>query len=233
MTTFALVHGAWHGGWCWAAVAAELEGRGHRAVAPDLPCEEPDATFGDYADVVAGALRDDDDDDVVVVGHSLGGLTAALVPARRPVRAIAYVCAVVAQPGRSFVQQLRDEPATFVRGYDRGLAAPDGSRRRVWGDEGAARATLYSDCDAAEASAAFARLRPQATGAYRVPCPLEALPDLPVASVVCAGDRVVDPAWSRFVARERLGIEPVEVPGGHSPWLSRPARLAELLTVVV
>ena len=44
MTTFALVHGAWHGAWCWEPVMAELERRGHRAVAVDLPCDDPAAT---------------------------------------------------------------------------------------------------------------------------------------------------------------------------------------------
>ena len=44
MTTFALIHGAWHGAWCWERLAAELERRGHRAVAVDLPCDDPAAT---------------------------------------------------------------------------------------------------------------------------------------------------------------------------------------------
>ena len=78
MTTFCLVHGAWHGGWCFERLAPELEARGGRVVAPDLPCEDVEAGVSAYADVVDAALGDAED--VVLVGHSLGGLVD---PARR------------------------------------------------------------------------------------------------------------------------------------------------------
>ena len=228
MTTFGLVHGAWHGGWCWERLVPELERLGHRAVAVDLPCDDPAATFSTYADAAVRQLAGEGDD-VVVVGHSLGGLTIPLVAARRPVRGLVHLCALIASPGRSFVDQIRAEPETFVRGYERGLAPPDEQRRREWADEAVARETLFPDCDPADAHAAFARLRPQSTAPYGEPCPLEALPAVPVAYVLCADDRIVSPDWSRAAARERLGVEPVELPGGHSPFLSRPAALAELL----
>src|SRR3954469_18012012 len=115
MTTFALVHGAWHGGWCWERVAAELAGRGEDAVgaglprgrdaiAPDLPCEDMSAGFEDYADVVVAALENAGDD-VVVVGHSLGGLTIPHVATRRPVRRLVFLCALLPAVGRSFADQ--------------------------------------------------------------------------------------------------------------------------------
>jgi pimeloyl-ACP methyl ester carboxylesterase len=73
MTTFALVHGAWHGAWCWELMTPLLQQAGHDVVAPDLPCDDGSATtFDPYADVVCAAL-DGCDDDVVVVAHSLGG----------------------------------------------------------------------------------------------------------------------------------------------------------------
>jgi pimeloyl-ACP methyl ester carboxylesterase len=52
-------------------------------------------------------------------------------------------------------------------------------------------------------------------------------------SVLCRDDRAVSPSWSRTAARELLGVEPVELPGSHSPFLSRPAELAELLVSLV
>ena len=87
MTTFALVHGAFHGAWCWDLVRPELESRGHRTVAMDLPCDDPGAGSARYAEVVAEAIRDEGDD-VIVVGHSLAGLTVPLVAATRPVARI-------------------------------------------------------------------------------------------------------------------------------------------------
>jgi hypothetical protein len=51
MATFALVHRVCAGGWSWDLVAPDLEEAGHRVVAMDLPCDDPDATFSDYAEV--------------------------------------------------------------------------------------------------------------------------------------------------------------------------------------
>ena len=81
MATFGLVHGAWHGAWCWDLLVPELELRGHAAIAMDLPCEDREATFFDYADTVTAALGDSSD--VVLVGHSLAGMTIPLVGLRR------------------------------------------------------------------------------------------------------------------------------------------------------
>jgi hypothetical protein len=69
VTTFALVHGAWHGAWCWERLVPELEARGHRAIAVDLPCEDVAAGCAAYAEVVAGAAADAGAD-LVLVGHT-------------------------------------------------------------------------------------------------------------------------------------------------------------------
>ena len=61
MMTFGLVHGAWHGAWCWRDVIAELEQRGHDAVAPDLPIDDASAGLDDYAREVVRALSGHDD----------------------------------------------------------------------------------------------------------------------------------------------------------------------------
>jgi pimeloyl-ACP methyl ester carboxylesterase len=59
--------------------------------------------------------------------------------------------------------------------------------------------------------------------------PLQAWPNVPFAYILCADDRTATPAWARRAARERLGVEPLELPGGHCPFLSRPKELAEAL----
>ena len=64
------------------------------------------------------------------------------------------------------------------------------------------------------------------------PCPLNEWPDVPSSYVVCADDRTVRPEWFRRDARERLGVEPIELPGGHCPHISRPAALADVLSDV-
>ena len=99
MATFALVHGAGHGAWCWERLIPRLETLGHRALAMDLPCEDRAAGATRYAEVVDRAIGPASD--LVVVGHSLGGLTIPLVADRRPVRRLVYLCALVPEPGRS------------------------------------------------------------------------------------------------------------------------------------
>jgi pimeloyl-ACP methyl ester carboxylesterase len=228
VTTFGLIHGAWHGAWCWERLVPELERLGHRAVALDLPCDDPAATVTTYAAVATGQLAGEEDEPVLVA-HSLGGLTAALVAARRRVQGIVYLCALIAEPGDSLVDQLRAEPEIFLRGWDRGLGPPDDDRRRAWADFEVARETLFAGCTEEDARWAFDRLRPQAAAPYREACPLDHRPSVPVAYVVCDDDRIVNPDWSLRAARERLEIEPLEMPGGHAPHIARPAELAKTL----
>jgi pimeloyl-ACP methyl ester carboxylesterase len=231
MTTFSLVHGAWHGAWCWEALTPGLVEAGHDVVAVDLPCEDPAAGFSDYADVVVASLQGRSED-VVLVGHSLAGQTIPLVAARRPVRSLVYLCALVALPGRSLRQQIQDEPDMFVPGSRDGLERVDGAGTTRWRDSSLARDTFYADCPDDVAQQALSRLRPQATTAYAQPCPLDRLPDVPATYVICSDDRIVNPAWSR---RRSAAVADalVELPGGHSPFLSRPDQLRDVLLAVL
>jgi pimeloyl-ACP methyl ester carboxylesterase len=175
---------------------------------------------------VLDALRDVDED-VVVVGHSLGGLTIPLIAAARPVQRLVFLCAILPQPGLSFAAQSAE---------DRGALPPNfGAAQRVHPDgstswpEQAAIERFYHDCAPEDARWAASRLRRQAWKSVDETTPLETWPAAPCTSILCTEDRVVVPAWSRRIAIERLGAAAVEVPGGHSPFLSRPAELATLL----
>lgn len=227
MATFVLVHGAWHDAWCWTLLTPELEDRGHKVIALDLPGDDPDATFDDYAEVVVGGLSHATGD-VVLVGHSLGGLTIPLVAARCPLSRLIYLCALVPVPGVCFIDQLTSEDMVDL-GYIAGLDELDSRGRRGWVDEQLARDFMYADCDPGTTKQAIARLRRQAQTPYLRPCSLTAFPETPATYVVCADDRLVKPAWAKGVARERVGANLVELPGSHSPFLSRPADLAQVL----
>ena len=72
-------------------------------------------------------------------------------------------------------------------------------------------------------------LRPQSAAPRLDPWPVDALPDVERTSILCRDERVIAPAWSRTMSRDLLGVEPIELDGGHSPFLSRPAELAEVL----
>ena len=225
MATFGLVHGAWHGGWCWDKLVPELEARGHRAVAPDLPCEDLGASWEDYAGIVADAL-DGTDGDVVLVGHSMGGITLPVVAAMRPVRRMVFLCALI-PPGTPLPQPEEREPETHPAGAFDALVQHPGSHE--WPTAEAATATMYQDCSPEEIAAIFPRLRRQSTRMWDAPYPVGRWPDTEIESILCTDDRAIRADWSRWVANRRLGVAPIELPGGHSPFVARPADLADAL----
>lgn len=227
MTTFVLVHGAWHGAWCWEDLTPELDALGMEALAIDLPCSEVSAGVEIYAESVCAGIDRAQAKDVVVVGHSLGGLTIPLVAEHRPVSRLVFLCPVLPRPG---------EPLLFEQASDPAAAPPidrDERGRTRWVDKQAAGRLLYGDCPAEVAERAFARLRPQAERPMTERSPVSTWPpSTPCSVVACRHDRVVLRAQAAEAARERLGVEPVELPGSHSPFFSRPALLARELVAL-
>ncbi len=228
MTTFALVHGAWHGAWCWERLVEPLERRGHGAIAMDLPAEDLDAGLDEYADIVAAFLATADDD-AIVVGHSLNGLILPLVAARRPVAAIVYLCAFLPLDGKSINDQFADSSLPILTFSER--PQPDGHGCSHWPDEAAATRALYPDLTPEDAHWAFSNLRPQAPKSQGEPHPA-GLPPVRAVSIIGTRDGGLSPEWSRVVARERLGVAPIELDTGHFPMISDPEALADALDAV-
>ena len=143
MSIFALVHGAWHGPWCWDRLTPLLQERGYEVIVPDLPSEDTELGLEDYADAIERALGDADD--VILVPHSLGGLNGPVVAARRPLKALVYLCALVPEPGLSFVEQLSAATEPYCS------SPADGGRRAgplPLGEPGRHRRVMYADLDA-------------------------------------------------------------------------------------
>jgi len=226
MTTFGLVHGAWHGAWCWDPLVGELEARGHRAVAPELPSDDPGASLADYAAAVADSLADVEGD-AVIVGHSLGGLTIPLVPQLRPVAALVFVAAFVPRPGVSAQEEFQTGGFRLAPGFDAGRTVDDLGRSRL--DPEKAAAELFHDLDPDAALAAAARLRPQAQRPQQEPHPLQSWPEVSSYFIHCARDRSHTREFDQSHARERLGVGLLEIDSGHSPFLSNPRELAAIL----
>lgn len=225
----ALVHGSYHGAWCWDFLRPELERLGHRVIAMDLPISDPSLGAADYAKAVDDALEPDSEP--MLVGHSMAGLVIPLVAARRPVRRLVFLAAFLPSPGRS-------------AGEQRATEAIDGRippRTAEWTDLGndvwmvgpnTATEIFFQDAPPAVARWATKRLRPQAYRVLTETTPLTAWPAIESRSIVCRDDRAINPEWVRLAARERLGIEAIEIGGGHSPFLTRPAELARVLNAM-
>jgi len=225
VATFVLVHGAWHGSWCWERVVAELEQRGHRALTVDLPIADPAAGVDEYVAAVADVLSAAGDDPVLVA-HSMSGLIAPVVADRYPVSRVIFLGAILPSPGESLLMRLEPE----------GVLASDFFGALEVGDDGTATfpaelagEVFFADCTPEDRAWAVAQLGRQAFTLAAGPSPLDAMPQVPSDYIVMADDACLSPAWCRQAARDRLGVEPHELPGGHSPFITRPAELADLL----
>jgi pimeloyl-ACP methyl ester carboxylesterase len=225
-----LVHGSYHGAWCWELLRPELERRGHRVITMDLPISDPALGAADYARAVEKTL--DPGSEPILVGHSMGGLIIPLFAAHRPVRSLVFLAAFLPSPGKSANDQRATEPID-------GPVAPTTAEWTDLGDNvwmvgpNTATELFFHDAPPALASWATRRLRPQSYRALGEITPLTIWPDVERHSIVCRDDRAINPDWVRSAARERLGVEPVEIDGGHSPFLTRPAELASLLEALI
>ena len=111
-----------------------------------------------------------------------------------------------------------------------GALERDALGRLSWRDEQTAIDAMYHDCVREDARWAAAQLRPQAFAPYEEVCPLDSWPNNEVRYILARDDRIVAPGWARRAVPSRLGVEPVEIDGGHSPFISQPQELARLLT---
>jgi pimeloyl-ACP methyl ester carboxylesterase len=220
MATFGLVHGGFHGAWCWERLVPLLEERGHTAVAMDLPLDDADATLADYVDAVVAALADVDQP-VIVVGHSLAGMVIPHVPARRPVARLVFLCPMVEGADLPGADRPYGPSATIDMAS---LSFEDGFTSVS--AEGAAD-HFYNECSPEDVAWAVARLRPQGRAAA---FPLDRpWTEAPSSLVICADDRARNNEHLRHVTARNLGVTPIEMPGDHSPFLSRPTELADVL----
>jgi Alpha/beta hydrolase family len=221
---FVLVHGAYHGAWCWDLLRQQLEADGHLTTAMDLPNEDPYAGADRYAEVVVAAMPKAAKN-LVLVGHSMAGLTIPIVAARtRPLLTV-YLCAMLPVPGMSFNGQQADAFTDFKPSKG-AVTNPDGSTS--WSEEGAIE-VFYQGCPLDLARAAARRLRPQHWLITQEIAPLEEWPVLAAAYILCQEDRAVSPAYGQRASRAQLGVDAIAMPGDHSPFLSRPRQLADLL----
>jgi len=218
MATFCLLHGAWHDGSCWEPLVEELVVRGHGAVAPDLPDGDPEAGFKQRIQPAVHALEDVSGP-VVIVGHSVSSGYAALVAAERPGSLLVHLCPRLGQ-----FPLPPDAPPTFREGFPFPLRNAEGAV--VW-DPDVAIDAMYPRLEPDTARALAQRLRPAISPPDEYPLPGH--PDVPTVLVYATDDEIFEPAWERFMARELLGVEPIEIPGGHFPMVEDPAALADLL----
>ncbi len=232
MATFMLVHGAWHGAWCWAEAEAELRRRGHETVAFDLPGHGAETlrggavTMDDYVHRVVQAL-DAAAAPVVLVGHSMGGMPVSAAAGQRPDRVarLVYLCAFAPRDGESLLAIEGRNPRPTVPPA-LVVDAPSGTATIP---EDRLRDLFYGEVDG-DLSAIATRLTPQPLAPFEGEVVLgDGFAAVPRSYVACLRDGAISIELQRDMIAA-AGIDHViELDADHSPFLSDVAGLADAL----
>ena len=234
MATFVLVHGSWHGSWCWHRVVPELEGLGHQVLAPDLPGHGDEATpvaqltLAAYAEHVAAVVRGAAEP-VVLVGHSFGGIVisqaAEIIPEH--ISRLVYVTAFLPANGQSLSRLAAADPnnpvaTSSIISADQQLISLDLTQ---------VGELLYADCPEDDIALARQRLCAEAVMPFVTPVRLTAgrAGSIPRSYIECLHDVAV-PLWFQRQMHGKVPCDPVHsLPTGHSPFFAAPGELARLL----
>ncbi len=226
---FILVHGGFHGAWCWDLLVPELERRGHTAVTIDLPGHgarvDEEATLTGYRDAVVAVIDSGD----VLVGHSMGGFVTSIAAdaALERVRHVVYLAAGLPLEG----QPMYAAGAGRLPSQEDIIELVDDGRRIMFRTDEAATAFFYHDCSPEIATWACGMLTPQPLAPMLEPISVPRLwkADLQRSVILCREDRAGGDAEAAAATVARLGVEPLWMDTSHSPFLSQPAACAELI----
>jgi pimeloyl-ACP methyl ester carboxylesterase len=219
--TFLLVHGSWHGPWCWEPLQHELAKSGSESATVALPsCGMDNLLTGlaEDAETVAAAAAAIHGE-VIVVGHSYGGAVISEAAHPKNVRQLVYLGAFMPDAGRPFVSYFPPGPlpAYLVLNDDGTYSAADAE----------AESAFYHDCAPEIASASRRRLVRQSQSVMGYAPTRAAWRAIASHYIVLTGDRIIPPFVQRDFAKQAGSVS--EMPTSHSPMLSRPAELAAQL----
>ena len=209
MATFALIHGGGSSAWDWHLVTPLLQERGHEVIAVDLPIHDDAAELDDYVHAVTAAVGTRSH--VIVVGHSLGGFTAPLVADALHADGLVYIAGMIPQPGEAFTDWWTNT------GHDRETISDDPD------------VTFFGGVSEPLARQAHAHARDQQGAWMSRPWPADRYPAVLTRAFLCRDDQFFPAAFMARQIRDRLGIEPVEIAGGHYALISQAGAVAAAL----
>jgi pimeloyl-ACP methyl ester carboxylesterase len=228
---FVLLHGAFHGGWCWERVAAPLRDRGHRVTTPTQTglgerrhLISREITLATFIDDLVNHIVYEDLTGVVLVGHSFGGNAISGAAERVPERIaeLVYLDSIVieggARPFDSLPVDVVAERTRLAEETSGGVSIP------------APPAASFGVLDPADADWLEARMTPQPLSVYQSPLPIEGAPGnrLPKRYIVCADPFYLPlAAVRRWVVQAGWAVE--EIATGHDAMVTAPAALVEML----
>jgi pimeloyl-ACP methyl ester carboxylesterase len=231
MSTIILVHGSWHGAWCWDKVTPLLERAGHRVVAPDMPGHGEDrrpieqVTLPAYVERVMDCIDAEPESagPVVLVGHSLGGCIITQTAEYRPgrIQVMVYIAGMMPMNGQS-VLDLR-APESLVT---QNVVLSEDKRSSLVRDE-ALKPAFYADCADEDVEWARAHLVPQATAPIGTPVhtTAENFGRVPRVYIECLRDRAIPPGVQRRMIEAQPPRHVFSMNTSHTPLFSAPEEL--------
>lgn len=216
-----LVHGAFHGAWCWQWLLPEVGRLGITCQTVELPFTSTD----DDVSAVRTAI-DSSDESVTVLGHSFGGavISAAAAEAGKPYggsHSLIFLSAFMTAPGQSV--DFSGAP---------GIANIQMDENTAWIDAEAARSVFYHRCTPQDAVWAAAHLRAMPTSVLTAAPVLQpAWQVLPSTYIVCTDDHILSVSAQEQMAKNADRI--LRIDSDHSPFLSCPRTLSEVLGNVI
>jgi pimeloyl-ACP methyl ester carboxylesterase len=232
-----LIHGAWHGGWCWHKVVARLRHAGQRAVAPDLPSLGRDRTpvahvsLQSWTESVCRAL-DAEVEPVILVGHSRAGAVISQAAEARPekVRVLVYLAGYLLADGESVSGTAKEDSQSLV-----GPNMQISQDRVSWGlRDAAVRDALYGECADEDVVLAQSLLAPEAVAPLTTPIRVSAqnFARVPRVYIECLRDRAVSLSEQRRMVSATPCRQVISMDTDHSPFFSAPDELtAHLLAL--
>jgi pimeloyl-ACP methyl ester carboxylesterase len=239
--TFVLIHGSFHGSWCWKKIVALLQREGYAVVAPDLHASGADsnrtktASLNSYTARMS-AVIDSISGPVILVAHSMGGVVTAQVTEMRHERLVAaiYVNGLLLRTGESllsFLEQHRnlDVDDLVLKNMQ---VSPDGQLAIFPADK--ATEVFYNTCDPADAEWAKVQLTPQPTQVYADTLRLTSDRFERVKRFYVRGtaDQAVSVKYQDIMLHNTHCTRVFTLHGDHSPFLSAPAQLKDILVSI-
>lgn len=233
MSVFVLIHGAFHGRWCFRRLTAALQDRGHKAIPIDLPghgdseINPSTVSMQDYVDAVTRTLDTIEHAQPILIGHSMAGMVVSAVAEERPTRlaGVGYIAAYLPKSGESLMAiEARNPAPRMVAAI---TPAPDMSVAHINAE--IAAPVFYNDCDEKDRELAANKLCDQPGAPFLAPVTLteEAFGSVPKGYFLCENDLTIPTVLQEEMVAARDDVTLYRLASGHSPFLSRADELAD------